>query len=58
MTAQSAHGLPNSAIASACRAALSFEKQQKITRETAGAAASAVTVVLTAIRAARSAGKR
>src|SRR5258705_11977721 len=56
--AQSAQGLPNPAIASAWRAALPFEKKQKTTRPTTGARASASTTVETAIRAARSAGKR
>src|SRR5258705_13402915 len=56
--AQSAQGLPNPAIASAWRAALPFKKQQKTTRPTTGARASASTTVETAIRAARSAGKR
>ena len=50
--------LPNSVIARACRAALSLEKQQKMTRFTVGAADSASTVVETAMPAARSAGKR
>jgi len=55
---QSAEGLPNSAIACACRAALSLEKQQKTTRFTVGADDSASTVAETAMPAARSAGKR
>ncbi len=42
----------------ACSRALSFEKQQKMTRLTVGAAASAAAVAETAMRAARSAGKR
>src|SRR5258708_13052335 len=54
---QAAQGLPNAGIASAWRAALPFEKQQKTTRPTTGARASASTTVETAIRAARSAGK-
>ena len=46
------------ASACSCKAALSFEKQQKTTRRMAGAAFSASTVVETAMPAARSAGKR
>jgi hypothetical protein len=42
----------------ACKAAASFEKQQKMMWLSAGAAASVLTAVETAIRAARSAGKR
>jgi hypothetical protein len=52
-----AQGLPYGSRAWRCNAALSSEKQQKMTWDNDGAPLNTATVVATAIRAARSAGK-